>query len=94
MKRGHLAAALAAALMITPVVSWACSTAGENVHVGQLMKVDTKAKSFTIFDMQTASPITFLSDESLIKGLKGVQGLVQVLYEEDGDVLRAIEVLH
>ncbi|MFQ6021975.1 MAG: hypothetical protein ACE5NW_04585 [Acidiferrobacterales bacterium] len=94
LRRYVLAVVFAVAVAAAPAATWACSAAGSNTHVGQLMKVDTTAKSFTIFDVETASPITFLSDEALIQGLKGVQGMVQVLYEEHGDVLRAVDVLY
>jgi hypothetical protein len=54
--------------------------------------VDKKGGSFTIFDVQTASLITFVSDKALLKGLEDVRGMVQVKYEHDGDVLRAIDI--
>lgn len=90
--RYFVAMALVAAVITAPMAAWACGAPEQNVHVGQLMAVDTKAKSFTILDMQTASPITFVSDEQLITGLAGVKGIVQVLYRKDGDSLRAIDV--
>jgi hypothetical protein len=54
--------------------------------------VDKKMGSFTIFDVQTASPITFVSDKALLEGLESVRGMVQVKYEHGGDALRATDI--
>ncbi len=85
-------AALAGLLAAAPIATWACKAAGENVHVGKLMKVNVEAKSFTIFDVETANAITFVSDEPTLRSLQGVRGMVQVRYEQVGDALRAIDV--
>ncbi len=87
-----IAAAIASLLTAAPMGTWACQSAGENVHVGKLMAIDTKASSFTIFDVETANPITFASDEQTLKALKGARGTIQVRFERMGDVLKALEV--
>lgn len=84
--------ALAATLVLMPMAALACGSPDKMTHVGQVTAVDKKAGSFTIFDVQTASPITFVSDETLLKGLENVRGMVQVKYEHDGDALRAIDI--
>lgn len=92
MYRRYLIAAAIVGVLAAPSATWACQAAGENVHVGKLMAIDTKANSFTIFDVETANPITFASDAPTLKGLQSVRGMVQVHYERVGDVLRALEV--
>ncbi len=87
-----MAVAFAAAVLAAPTAAWACGSPGQKTHVGKVMAVDMTKKSFTIFDVQTASPITFVSDEALLKGLENVRGMVQVKYEHDGDALRAIDI--
>ncbi|MEE9159763.1 MAG: hypothetical protein V3U60_15440 [Gammaproteobacteria bacterium] len=86
--------ALAAALVLMPTAALACGSAEQKTHVGQVTAVDQGAGSFTIFDVQTATPITFSSDETLLEGLESVRGMVQVKYEHDGDTLRAIDILY
>ena len=83
---------LAAMLGLIPMAALACGSPDQMTHVGQVTGIDEKAGSFTIFDVQTASPITFLSDKALLKGLAKVRGMVQVEYEHEGDALRAIDI--
>lgn len=92
--RNFVAIAFAAAVLAAPVAAWACSAAEPNTHVGTLMAVDTDGKSFTILDMQTRGPITFLSDEAVLQRLKNVRGLIQVKFKDDGNALRAVEILY
>jgi hypothetical protein len=92
LTRTLTAFAIVAALWI-PVGAWACKAAGANTHVGVLKSVDAKAKSFTIIDAETRSPITFVSDEAILKDLAGVKGTIGVSYEETGGVFRAREVV-
>ena len=92
LARTLTAFAIAGALCL-PVDAWACKSAGSNVHVGVLTSVDAKAKSFTIIDAETRSPITFVSDEAILKDLAGVKGTIGVSYEEAKGVFRALEVV-
>lgn len=92
--RRFLAVAGLAAFLLAPMAAWSCSAAGENTHVGELIAVDAKVNSFTIRDAETRSPITFISDDNLIKALKDIKGMVQVLYQEEGHALRAIDVAY
>lgn len=92
LRKALTACAIAAALWI-PIGAWACSAAGANTHIGVLKSVDTKAKSFTIIDAETRSPITFVSDEAILKDLAGAKGTIGVSYEDTGGVLRAVEVI-
>lgn len=92
--RHFLAVAGLAAFLSFPVAAWSCSAAGENTHVGELMAVNVEVNSFTIRDAETQSPITFISDDNLIKALKDIKGMVQVLYQEEGHKLRAIDVAY
>lgn len=85
-------AMLIAALLI-PVSAWACDSAGPNTHIGKVMSVDAKKMTFTIRDAETRSPITFVAtDTSIIEGLKGINGMITVNYEENGDDLTAVGV--
>ncbi len=91
-RRTFRGVALATALFLMPTAALACLSAEQKTHVGQVTGVDKKAGSFTIFDVQTASPISFVSDKALLEGLENVHGMVQVKYEHDGDALRAIDI--
>lgn len=83
-----------AAFLATPIAAWSCSAAGENTHVGELIAVNVEINSFTIRDAESQSPITFISDDNVIEALKNIKGMVQVLYQEEGHQLRAIDVAY
>ena len=79
--------------LVMPMSVWACDSAGPNTHVGKVVSVDAKKMTFTISDAETRSPITFVATSSeIIDGLKGVNGMITVNYEEDGDDLTAVGV--
>ena len=92
LTRTLTAFAIATALSI-PVGAWACQAAGSNTHVGRLLSVDVKAKSFTIIDAETRHPITFVSNEAILKDLAAAKGTIGVSYEDTGGLLRAVEVV-
>ncbi|MFQ5936728.1 MAG: hypothetical protein ACE5LB_09990 [Acidiferrobacterales bacterium] len=96
MSRKHLKhlimVVIVTALVTAPTTASACNAAGKDIHVGQLTAVEKSAKTFTIFDVETASPITFIADATLIKSLENVRGIVQVKYDHVGKALKAIEV--
>lgn len=88
-----LMAAVLFGVILAPVSAWACDAAGPNTHIGKVMSVDATKMTFTIRDAQTRSPITFIAkDTSIIDGLKGINGMITVNYEEEGDDLTAVGV--
>lgn len=91
-RRQFIAAIVGAFLVAGSTTAWACKAAGPDTHVGMLQSVDTKAKSFTIIDAETRGPITFSADEAILNNLKDVRGMIAVLHEKVGGVLRALEV--
>ena len=92
-KRFFAATGLALFLLV-PVTAWSCNAAGKNTHVGELIAVDAGINSFTIRDVESHGPITFISDDNLIKALKDVKGMVRVRYQKEGHELRAIDVAY
>lgn len=78
--------------MLSPALLWACESAGPDTHIGQLMSVDAKGKTFTIQDAQSRSPITFVANNEIIEGLKEANGSIMVNYKETEDQLTAVGV--
>ena len=89
-----LAATGLALFLFVPVTAWSCNAAGKNTHVGELIAVDAGVNSFTIRDVESRGAITFISDDSVIKALKDIKGMVQVRYQKEGHQLRAIDVVY
>lgn len=93
LRRSSLAMAIILGALLAPVSVWACDAAGPNTHIGKVTSVDSKKMTFTILDAQTRDAITFIAtDAAIIDGLKGVNGMITVNYEEDGDDLTAVGV--
>ncbi len=93
MKRNtFLVAAVLAAFLTAPVASSACSALGPSAHVGPVLAIDAEAKTFTVLDAQTNTPVTFLADDALLAELENVEGRVVVDFEADGVDLRAIGI--
>ncbi len=74
----------------TPVL--ACSVAGPNKHVGQVMSVDKKAGTFTIMDAQTNAPISFTASAAILDEAAKATGTVMVSYEKIGNRLVAKDI--
>lgn len=72
--------------------AWACDGAGHNKHVGNVTKVDAKAGTFTILDMETNAPITFKASKEVLNEASNAKGQVVVGYEKSGDLLQAKEI--
>jgi len=87
-----LAGALVATAFLSPSAVLACDAAGKNTHVGNLMSVDARQKTFTIEDAQSHNAITFAANDKIIEGLKNANGSIMVNYEESGDKLTAVGV--
>jgi hypothetical protein len=79
-------------VLMFPLAAWSCGMAGPNTHVGNVLSVDAKGKTFTIKDAQTQRPITFTANSKIIEGLKDMRGMITVNYEEHGDDLNAVGV--
>lgn len=82
----RVVAIVALAAAVTPLTGMACSAAGPNSHVGNVLSVDAGKKTFTIRDAETSSPITFVVvDKKIINSLKDLKGNVMVNYEENDE---------
>ena len=92
-RRQAIAALVGALLAAGSTAVWACKAAGPDTHVGVLQSVDAQAKSFTIIDAETRGPITFSADEAILNNLKDVKGMIAVLHQKTGGVLRALEII-
>jgi len=84
--------AVLAGLLALPVASFACDGAGPSTHIGKVSSVDAAAKKFTITDVQSKGPITFVATEEILKGIKDAKGMVTVKYEEKNGGLTALGV--
>jgi len=85
-------AVLMAGLLALPLASFACDGAGPSTHIGKVSSVDATAKKFTITDVQSKGPITFVANEEILKGVKDAKGMVTVKYEEKDGGLTALGV--
>lgn len=92
LKKSMMIVAFIASVFLVPVYTWACDGAGPMTHVGNVLSIDAKAKTFTLRDAQTSSPITFKANDEIINGLKDAHGMITVKYQEDGDKLNAVGV--
>jgi hypothetical protein len=92
-KRTTLALTLFTASLFASSAALACDAMGKSTHMGQLMSVDAKQKTFTIRDAQSQSPVTFTANNEILAGLKEASGSIMVNYEEeDGGSLNAVGV--
>ena len=92
MKKSVLAVVLAASSLFAGSVL-ACGGDGSGQHIGKVMEVNPQAKTFTIQDMETRSPVTFNANDTIIAAVQKRGGAVQVHYEEDDDgALKAVGV--
>jgi len=60
--------------------------------MGLLLDINDSNRSFTIHDVESDAPITFLADDAMLDRLGGVQGRILVEYETEGTDLRAIDL--
>ena len=80
-----LSGILLAGTLFASSATLACESMGPATHMGQLMSVDAAKHTFTIRDAESSSPITFISTQEIITGLKGFAGSLMVNYEENDD---------
>ncbi len=92
MKKILAACLIVTATTIPSVAALACSAAGPNTHVGNLLSVDADQGKFTIRDAETQQPLTFTASDAILALLKSSGGMVFVDYEQDGDILKALDV--
>lgn len=71
---------------------WACSSMGSSTHAGKVMSIDEDAKTFTIMDLQTMSPVTFNADKKIMQQIMNAEGTAIVDYTEEGENLTATGV--
>ncbi|MBI3611319.1 MAG: hypothetical protein HY204_11560 [Nitrospirae bacterium] len=86
-----LVAVLAVFLLGSVTAIWACKSAGPNKHVGSVMAIDAKAKTFTIRDAETDHLMTFEATDKILKELK-VKDRVMVGYKEENGKMIAVDV--
>ena len=72
--------------------TWACSAAGPNTHVGNILDMDLENNTFTILDAQTVSPVIFHASEDIMEKVVNATGTAFVDFEVDGINLVATEV--
>ena len=72
--------------------AWACSAAGPNTHVGNVLNVDLENNTFTILDAQTVSPVIFQASEDIMEKVVNATGTAFVDFEVDGINLVATQV--
>ena len=87
-----IGAVMMAGLLAMPMASFACDGAGPSTHIGKVSSVDAAAKKFTITNVQSKGPITFVANDEIIKGIKDAKGMVTVKYEEQNGGLTALGV--
>ena len=91
-KKLMVGAVLMAGLLALPLTSFACDGAGPSTHIGKVSAVDAKAMKFTITDVQSKGPITFVANEEILKNIQDAKGMVTVKYEEKNGGLTALGV--
>ncbi|MDH3690033.1 MAG: hypothetical protein OEU36_11210 [Gammaproteobacteria bacterium] len=71
--------------LLIPHVSSACSAAGPSTHVGKVVTIDAAAKSFTILDAETLSPIRFFATDDILTQIRDSEGTAFVDFEKRSD---------
>jgi len=61
----------------------ACGGEASGKHIGNITHVDPENSTFTIRDMESASPITFIANDEILAAVQKARGSVMVNYEED-----------
>ena len=77
-----------------PVAVLACGGMASGKHKGDVVAVDSGAKTFTIRDAETRSPITFSANDEIVSAVaKSNDATVMVNFEETAEGgLRAVGV--
>ncbi|MDH4273838.1 MAG: hypothetical protein OEW08_02240 [Gammaproteobacteria bacterium] len=84
---------IAVALLSAPLAVFACGGKESKMHLGQVVNIDAKARTFTIRDAETSRPVTFKANDEVMAGVKKASGTVQVNFEENADgALNAVGV--
>ena len=93
MRIGNFVApAIGAFALVFITGAWACGGADSNRHAGVILGVVEAGQSFTILDMESNRPITFLADDTLISRVSEAKGRVLVEFDSDGANLTATDV--
>jgi len=79
-------------LQLGVATSFACSAMGPNTHVGNILNVDSQAKTLTIQDVETNKPITFEVNDALLMKLASAKGQVIVRYSGTDGKLVATDI--
>jgi hypothetical protein len=80
------------AVIATTGSALACSAAGENTHVGEVLSVDREAGSFSIMDAEKLAALTFTADKEILDTVDGTEKVAIVDYEEGDYGLKALRV--
>lgn len=64
---------------------FACGGENSGKHIGNITAVNEAAKTFTIRDMESQNPITFVANSEIMAAVKGAKGNIMVNYEENDD---------
>lgn len=94
MNKKTLVAAVLSTGLALPVAALACGGVASGKHMGDVVAVDSSAKTFTIRDAETRSPITFTANEEIVAAVaKSNDATVMVNFEETAEGgLRALGV--
>ena len=85
---------LFAASVLIPPISLACSAAGQSTHVGKVVAIDDAAKTFTIMDAASLSPIRFFATDNILTQIRDSEGMAFVDFERrNDDTLAATKVI-
>jgi hypothetical protein len=77
-------------LLLAPQV-WACTAAGPNGHIGEVVNVNPSAQVIEIRDGQSGSPLTFRATPKQLYGIRrGDRVLIK--FKDEGGALTAEEV--
>ncbi len=86
-----LALAISMMELSAAVPALACDSAGPNTHVGVVTAVDRARSTLTLKDAETGSPLTFLAQPDLIRGIAPKDEVI-VKFTPEGKTLRATSV--
>lgn len=77
-------------ILFSVSASFACDSAGSNVHIGEVTSIDSG--TFTLLDAETNSPIKFTASPDLLLALAGLRRTIAVDYQQEEGRLVALAV--
>lgn len=93
MNKRYLGIILAISFMVISFNGFACSMAGDNKHIGNIVGVDSTQQTFTILDAETRKKISFIATSAQIESLTGKQAVEVTFDINDKDAFVATELV-